>query len=314
MSKTVLIIKNLSNNLKKYKCLAKSQRVKVCTFSITIIIAFSLLFCSCNLIFHHNQRKFQINSEPKGAKVYINDSLKGFTPLEVTYDFVKLEEKSLSIILIDTIGQDTIKDKQKLKFNTGTFLADAITIFPVLVSGVFKHPYKYYDDMYFVMRRDTLSESYYFNDLQRNYIRATVTPLLFYYNFGISYERLLLPICMYKESSWELMAKVGANFNSQNFFNVNYQITGVGANLGIRYSSYNERSNQLKSYGIYSGYSYSRSLDLLSLYHSNFRHSNQPNIFINYSRINLVSGYSYSFSIGYNFGVPYLAFDFGIGF
>jgi hypothetical protein len=103
------------------------MRIKV----LSVILVCMFLFPSCATLFKGNSSKLDLNSEPQGAKVYVNGNLMGETPVRL-----KLESKQTYAIEFKKEGYATKTVNIQNHVGAGWIVLDVLAgLLPVIVDA-----------------------------------------------------------------------------------------------------------------------------------------------------------------------------------
>ncbi len=99
--------------------------------SITLVISLFLLISSCATVFKGNSNKLDLNSDPQGAKVYVNGNYMGDTPIRL-----KLESKQTYSIEFRKEGYQTKTVNITNHVGVGWVVLDVLCgLIPVIVDA-----------------------------------------------------------------------------------------------------------------------------------------------------------------------------------
>jgi hypothetical protein len=206
-------------------------------YKISILLFLGLLLNSCGILFNKNPNRIYFNSNPDSAKVYLNDSLLGVTPVYIEFDSKNKNYKF-------TLSKDGFENRNFIveqSMNYLPFFLDVIWGFPMLVTYLSGYDYKHYitkNDYIFLKSKDSLNKSLK-RDFGNNFIMVEGAPLVSFVGafltLSTNYYREIYKIKKNEESLHSLGVKGGWGWGFYGFLDDNgYE--GFGYNIMPSYS------------------------------------------------------------------------------
>lgn len=102
------------------------------TLTLIILLSFMFLMTHCAFVFKGERRDVHFNSEPNGARVFINGEFYGRTPVKL-----RLEPENIYVIEFRREGYEPVTRRLTNHIGAGWVILDVVTgLVPVLVDAL----------------------------------------------------------------------------------------------------------------------------------------------------------------------------------